>query len=115
MTIKTLDRQLPFMESRKAVNENFAALVEHLGEKAEIVVGSFVGNGGTAFVNLGFRPQALILTTEESFSSCGYLDIPDAYHRMTLFSYSDLGFYSYAVPVRGLNTSGTTYYYVALK
>lgn len=120
MTIKNLDRRISFTEGRKAVNENFAALVEHLGEKAEVVVGMYVGDGeASRDIELGFTPVAVLLEsaygTRPNNTCQGGLALQDFPIQYNYLSIIEGGFRVETGSGTYLNGSGTKYYYLALK
>ena len=73
------------------INENFGIIDDWLGEKAEVVIGSYTGTGEEVqFIDLGFRPKALLITDKEGFlrtNSCGfYTEMNHMNHRGLYFT-----------------------------
>lgn len=125
MTIKNLDRRISFTESREAVNENFAALVSELGEKAEVVVGSYTGDDDTTQfhpISLGFKPRFLIIVNKYGAShddnyNYGGIFQPGVAEPQYGFQFTDDGFavkniekYNYRY-----SSSYSPYSYIALR
>ena len=83
-----------------------------LDKKAEIIKGSYVGNGGTVTVNLGFRPRAVLVSlgswyyNEPRFS----IDGEGSYLDMTANGFS----VQYEQNSR-MNVSQRTYQYLAFR
>lgn len=101
------------------INENFAKL----DGAAQVVVGSYIGTGAeTQYINLGFRPKALLVADREGFLSKGSAMYGGFYteanhdNNMTI-RFTDTGFRAGTIGSSGYacgNNKDTPYVYLAL-
>ena len=81
-------------------------------DKAELVTGSYTGNGSTQTISLGFRPRAVIIALNEYSAAAVFpnLTSPIAAVSASGFSVTNAAGYSY-----NTNKNNTAYAYLALK
>lgn len=112
---------------RTEFNENFEKLDEKVAAAAELpyVIGSYVGDGATSWrdITLGFRPRFLIITAQGAANTAGgpanvRFALVGGNTSITVAYLLSNGFQvrvNESYPYPQLNTSGTTYYYIAFR
>ena len=97
----------------KAVSDASASGLASLeGSKAELVTGNYVGTGGTQTVQLGFHPQAVVVSNDYYATAANR----SSRHMMltvtsTGFSVQDIGSFG----SNSLNATGDRYTYLAMR
>ena len=111
---------------RTDFNTDFGIIDGALGEKVEIITGSYTGNNNDKSIDLGFQPAAVLLFTWEGVShqssTYGGLMTPSLSLRsnngtVVAAEITENGFQIYGTSRNGSGTSiiNVTYYYLAMR
>ena len=131
----TPNYQLPQWEKTDRImmedfNESNQKIEAGLEEKAEILTGTYIGNGAaTRSINLGFQPKALYLCEQNGAAGyisgaryiCGGLALPGhpiintSQGNYVAVEITSTGFTLHHDEYRAVNTNGGRYHYLVLR